>query len=101
KKQHRLIAFISLAAHNRKGCEIAWKYMQDNWNKTEKIYDEHSRDLIHLVENVPCHFVNEQRANEVRNFYANHPNPIFEGTIGKVLQQINIRQLVLQHHENS
>ena len=50
RKQDHSTAFISLATHNRKGCELAWKYMQENWNKIEDIYGEHDVHLIHFVE---------------------------------------------------
>ncbi|CAF3810415.1 unnamed protein product [Rotaria magnacalcarata] len=57
--------------------------MEDNWNKIENIYGEYSLDLIHLVEIVPSHFVNEKHEEEVRKFYANHPNPLLSEPIGK------------------
>ncbi|CAF3787078.1 unnamed protein product [Rotaria magnacalcarata] len=41
--------------------------MEDNWNKIENIYGEYSLDLIHLVEIVPSHFVNEKHEEEVRS----------------------------------
>jgi hypothetical protein len=29
---------------------MAWKYMQENWDKIEDIYGEHDMHLIHFVE---------------------------------------------------
>ncbi|CAF5170325.1 unnamed protein product, partial [Rotaria magnacalcarata] len=46
RKQDHETAFVTLAAHNCKGCEIAWKYLQDNWNKIEETYGEHDAHLI-------------------------------------------------------
>ncbi len=50
RKQDHLTGFIALASHNRKGCELTWKYMQDNWDKIEDIYGECDSHLIHFVE---------------------------------------------------
>ncbi|CAF3572265.1 unnamed protein product [Rotaria sp. Silwood1] len=101
RKQDHLKAFVALATHNRNGCEIAWKYMQENWNKIEDIYGEHDTHLIHFVEHVPSHFVTEQRAEEVRKFYIDHSNPLLDRSIKKVLEQINLRRVVLERHEHS
>jgi hypothetical protein len=39
-----------LAEHNRKGCEISWKYMQENWDQIEELYGEHDSHLIQFVQ---------------------------------------------------
>ena len=48
--QDHLIAFTSLAGHNRQGSEICWKYLQENWPAIEEMYGEHDPHLIHFVE---------------------------------------------------
>lgn len=50
RKQDHLTAFSALASHNRRGSEICWKYMQENWNKIQHIYGPHDTHLIHFIE---------------------------------------------------
>ncbi|CAF1004993.1 unnamed protein product [Adineta steineri] len=101
RKQDHITAFKSLAAHNPKGCEIVWNYMQQNWDKIEEIYGENDSHLIHAVEHCPSHFVTKERAEEVQKFYVDHPNPLLDRPTKKVFEQINIRRLVLERHERS
>ncbi|CAF0767562.1 unnamed protein product [Rotaria sordida] len=101
RKQDHLTAFSSLASHNRRGCEICWTYMQENWNKIERTYGQHDSHLIHFIESIPALFASLERSDEVRKFYINHPNPLLDRPIKKALEQINIRRLVLERHEHS
>ncbi|CAF2767718.1 unnamed protein product [Rotaria sp. Silwood2] len=101
RKQDHLSAFSSLASHNRRGCEICWTYLQENWNKIEKSYGQHDSHLIHFIESIPGLFASKERSNEVRQFYIDHPNPLLNRSIKKVLEQINIRRLVIERHEQS
>ncbi|CAF1256201.1 unnamed protein product [Adineta ricciae] len=101
RKQDHVSACVALAGHNRHGCEIAWKYIQENWDKIEDIYGETDNHLIHVVEHAPSHFVTKERADEVEKFYADHSNPLLDRPIKKVLEQIKIRGLVLERHERS
>ncbi|UJR09355.1 hypothetical protein I4U23_013599 [Adineta vaga] len=101
RKQDHVAACAELAEHNRHGCEIAWKYIQENWDKIEEIYGETDNHLIHLIEHAPSHFVTKERADEVEKFYADHPNPLLHRPIHKTLEQIKIRRLVLERHERS
>ncbi|CAF3083526.1 unnamed protein product [Rotaria socialis] len=101
RKQDHLSAFSSLAAHNRRGSEICWMYMQENWKKIVQLYGEHDSHLIHYIENIPGLFASVERSEEVRKFYIAHPNPFLDRSIKKVLEQINIRRLVLERHEQS
>jgi hypothetical protein len=45
RQEYRLTGFVALATHDRKGCQLAWKYMQDNWDKIEDV-----SYLIHFIE---------------------------------------------------
>ncbi|UJR36799.1 hypothetical protein I4U23_029513 [Adineta vaga] len=101
RKQDHLTGFASLAAHNRRGCELCWTYMQKNWKQIEMIYGEHDTHLLHFIETIPALFVSKERAEEVRKFAIDHPNPFLERSIKKVLEQINIRRHVLERHELS
>jgi hypothetical protein len=63
RKQDHLIAFSSLAAHNRCGSELCWRYMQEHWQDIEDLYGEHDSHLIHFVEvrvNVYTVYVNNE-----------------------------------------
>ncbi|CAF5147907.1 unnamed protein product, partial [Rotaria magnacalcarata] len=99
RKQDHLNAFSALAAHNRRGSEICWKYMRENWEKIVQLYGEHDSHLIHYIEHIPGLFASVERSEEVRKFYIAHPNPFLDRSIKKVLEQINIRRLVLERHE--
>ncbi|CAF1087773.1 unnamed protein product [Rotaria magnacalcarata] len=101
RKQDHLNAFSALAAHNRRGSEICWKYMRENWEKIVQLYGEHDSHLIHYIEHIPGLFASVERSEEVRKFYIAHPNPFLDRSIKKVLEQINIRRLVLERHEQS
>jgi len=99
RKQDHLTGFASIANHNRQGRELCWTYLQENWDKIEHIYGEHDTHLIHFIENVPAFFVSEDRAEEVRKFYIAHPNPLLDRSIKKVIEQINIRRVILERNE--
>ncbi|CAF1231329.1 unnamed protein product [Rotaria magnacalcarata] len=101
RKQDHEAAFVTLAAHNCKGCEIAWKYLQDNWNKIEETYGEHDAHLIKFIEKVPSHFATRDREEEVQKFYVDHPNPLLNRSIKKVLELINIRRAILERDEHN
>ncbi|CAF4116475.1 unnamed protein product [Rotaria socialis] len=101
RKQDHKTAFVALATHNCKGCEIAWKYLQDNWNKIEETYGEHDAHLIKFIEDVPNHFVTKDREEEVQKFYVDHPNPLLDRSIKKVLELINIRRTILERDEHN
>ncbi|CAF0921394.1 unnamed protein product [Adineta ricciae] len=101
RKQDHLTGFASLASHNRRGCELCWKYMQDNWQHIETIYGAHDTHLLHFIETIPALFISKERAEEVRKFFVAHPNSFLERSIKKVLEQIHIRRLVLDRNELS
>ncbi len=50
RKQDYLAGFVALAANNRRGSEMCWTYMQDNWDKIERIYGKHDTHLIYFIE---------------------------------------------------
>ncbi|CAF3381776.1 unnamed protein product [Rotaria sp. Silwood1] len=101
RKQDHLSAFSSLASHNRRGCEICWTYLKQNWKKIEQSYGQHDSHLIHFIESISGLFASIERMDEVRKFYVDYPNPLLDRSIKKVLEQINIRRLVLERHEHS
>jgi len=101
RKQDHLIAFTSLASHNRYGAEICWEYLKTNWDKIEDIYGEHDTNLIHFIEKVPSLFCSENYVEQVEKFHRNHSNPILDRPLKKVVEQIHLRRRLIENDEKN
>ncbi|PFX27024.1 Puromycin-sensitive aminopeptidase [Stylophora pistillata] len=72
-----------------KGREMAWKFVQENWDELHNRY-EGGFLLSRLIKSTTDMFVTEEAAKEVEEFFANRSVPAAERTIQQSLENIRL-----------
>lgn len=79
---------IGSVAWNRKGRELAWKFLQSRWEEFNRRYGKGGFLLARLISSTTSDFVTEDKAKEVEEFFRTHPAPAAERTIRQSIERI-------------
>ena len=82
-------------AGNLRGRQLAWQFVQDNWDEFDRRYGDGGFGLMRLV-SVCGNFVDAAKIDEVEAFFANHPAPAGERTIRQSLEKIRLNSKWLE-----
>jgi len=78
---------IGAVAGNPAGLEMAWQFLQDNWEELSKIYSGGFL-LSRLLKSCTQDFSTEERAIQIEKFFAAHPAPAAERTLKQSVEHI-------------
>lgn len=76
---------------NRFTGEIGWQFIQANWSTIEKRYGEGGHLLTYFVDAVGGAFNTSDKAREIEQFFANHPNPGIERKVKQAIERTELR----------
>lgn len=83
-----VIFLIGSAAHNPKGRQITWQWLQDNWSAIEKFTTGQNFLISGMISSATGYFNTFAKADEVHAFFETHPVPSAERTIRQSIESI-------------
>lgn len=88
RSQDTLYGVLSVA-RNHKGRELAWKFLQDNWDIFHNRYQSGGINLLtYIIGGTTENFTTLAKAEEVEEFFKSHPAPGAERKIKQSLERI-------------
>lgn len=85
---------ISFIWANPAGQDLAWEYIQNNWELITKMFA--GGHLYARFIQPAVHFVDDAKALEIENYFKNHSSVGLERTIAQVVEQIRANALWLK-----
>ncbi|KAM7507474.1 hypothetical protein LguiA_017927 [Lonicera macranthoides] len=76
-------------AVSREGCEIAWKWLKDNWDHIYKTWGS-GRLITHFISSIVSPFSSEMKVKEVEEFFATRTKPSFARTLKQSIERVLI-----------
>jgi puromycin-sensitive aminopeptidase len=94
------VSVIGAVAGNRKGRNLAWEFVRNNWGEFDRRYGRGGFAIMNLVA-ITGAFTTTERAEEVEAFFQTHPAPSAERTIKQSVERIrlNVRWLERNRRE--
>eukprot|EP01095_Lingulamoeba_sp_RSL-Kostka_P011748 TRINITY_DN4557_c0_g1_i2.p1 TRINITY_DN4557_c0_g1~~TRINITY_DN4557_c0_g1_i2.p1 ORF type:complete len:672 (+),score=285.29 TRINITY_DN4557_c0_g1_i2:90-2105(+) len=86
RSQDAVFVIISVA-NNPKGSELAWQFLQDNWDKLYNLY-QGGFLLSRLISGIISQFSTEEKALEIEAFFVEHPCPAGKRSISQGLETV-------------
>ena len=87
RSQDTIRVLVSVAS-NRRGRDLAWEFMKDNWAELDRRYGEGGFAIMRLA-SISSLFTTEQKKQEVIEFFDSHPVPAAERTIRQGLERMS------------
>ena len=81
------ILVVASVASSKKGRDLAWKFIKDNWEELDRRYGRGGFAITRLV-GITGAFTTLERAREVEEFFKAHPAPSAQRTIQQSLERI-------------
>ena len=83
------VSLIGAVATNRKGRDLTWQFVKDNWAELDRRYGRGGFSITSIV-SVGGGFTTLERAAEVEEFFQTHPAPSAERTVQQTLERIRL-----------
>ena len=93
------VRFIAGIAMNPRGRDIAWRFMQKNWQTLTARY-KGGRELSYMLDPIGASS-SLKRAAELANFLKSHPAPGTERTVAQVVERIKSNAAWLERDKKS
>ena len=93
------ITVVTAVAANVHGRELAWQFVQDQWEEFDRRYGGGGFGLMRLV-GISGNFASEQRRTEVETFFQEHSAPAAERTIRQSLERIRLNATWLERNRS-
>jgi len=88
REQDIVYSFIDLTDHNL-GREAGWKFFKDNFSKFNEKIGSSGMLFDRLIKFVTSTFSSIEKAQEIKQFFDEHPVPVAERTIRQSLEEIS------------
>jgi puromycin-sensitive aminopeptidase len=88
RSQDTVLVVVSLAG-NRHGRALAWEFVKANWEELDRRYGRGGFAIMRLV-GITGAFTTPERAQEVEEFFRDHPAPSAQRTIQQSLERIRL-----------
>ena len=92
------VMLIGAVAAGRSGRDLAWDFLVDNWEELDRRYGSGGFALMRLV-SIAGGFTTLERAQEVEDFFRDHPAPAAARTIQQSLEAIRLSARWLELNE--
>ncbi|KAL0270641.1 UNVERIFIED_CONTAM: hypothetical protein PYX00_007987 [Menopon gallinae] len=100
RNQDSVFVIISVAAFSAIGRDLAWEFFKSHWEMFLERYQSGFL-LARLVKYTTENFVSEQKAQEIEQFFREHPCPGAERTVQQSLETIRLNEEWLKRDEAS
>ncbi|GLH04429.1 Aminopeptidase [Gryllus bimaculatus] len=99
RSQDSVFVIISVAM-TRRGRELAWDFIKENW---KMLWDRYEGGFLlsRLVKYPTENFSSEERAQEVEQFFKEHPSPGTERTVQQCIESIRLNAEWLARDQDS
>ncbi len=94
---HNTIRIVAGVASNRFGRDRAWEFVKANWSEFDRRYGEGGFGLMTLVD-ITGRFTTQERLEDVRSFFKEHPAPAAERSVRQSLERIRLNSAWLDHN---
>ena len=94
---HNTISVVVSVASNRRGSNLAWRFLKENWDEFDRRYGEGGFGLMRLV-SLTQRFSTLKMHDEVEAFFADHPAPAAERTVRQSLERIRLNAAWLERN---
>ena len=91
------VLIITAVASNQNGRDMAWTFIKDNWAELDRRYGQGGFAVMRLV-SITGGFTTHARADEVDQFFKDHPAPSAELTIQQSLERIRLNVQWLENN---
>ena len=88
RSQDTVLVVIAVAG-NRHGKDLAWEFVKTNWDELDRRYGRGGFAIMRLV-GITGAFTTTERAQEVEEFFREHPAPSAQRTIQQSLERIRL-----------
>ncbi|MBF8267012.1 MAG: hypothetical protein HW388_520 [Dehalococcoidia bacterium] len=94
------VMVVGSVGGNRHGRDLAWEFVKDNWEELDRRYGRGGFAIMRLV-SIAGAFTTLERAQDVEEFFRDHPAPSAQRTIQQTLERIrlNVRWLERNRQE--
>lgn len=100
KPQHTVLIMVHMAYRSYKGRILAWQLLKDNYKIFVDRYSEGSL-LKSVTKGTTERFVSEEYADEVEEFFKNHPTPCSERSIQQSIEAVRLNAAWLKRDEKA
>jgi puromycin-sensitive aminopeptidase len=83
----RVVAGVAANPHGR---DLAWEFVQENWQEFDRRYGGGGFLIVRLIESVTSSFTTLTKEREVAEFFLAHPVPAATRTVQQCLERIRI-----------
>jgi puromycin-sensitive aminopeptidase len=80
---------VTAVGSNRRGRDLAWEFVKDNWPEFDRRYGSGGFGLMRLV-SICGNFASSEKLADVETFFAGHPAPAAERTIRQALERVRL-----------
>ena len=94
---HNTVSVVVSVASNRRGRDLAWQFLKENWDELDRRYGEGGFGLMRLV-SLTQRFSTLRMHDEVEAFFADHPAPAAERTVRQSLERIRLNAAWLERN---
>ena len=94
---HNTVSVVVSVASNRRGRDLAWQFLKENWDELDRRYGEGGFGLMRLV-SLTQRFSTLRMHDEVESFFADHPAPAAERTVRQSLERIRLNAAWLERN---
>ena len=96
---HDTVRVVVSVAANRRGRDLAWEFLKDNWAEFDRRYGQGGFGLMRLV-SIASAFTSVDRREEVDRFFKDHPAPAADRSIRQSLERIQLNVAWLERNRS-
>ena len=96
---HDTVRVVVSVAANRRGRDLAWEFLKDNWDEFDRRYGQGGFGLMRLV-SITSAFASVDRREEVERFFKDHPAPAADRSIRQSLERIRLNVAWLERNRS-
>lgn len=83
---------LSSVASHPEGRRRSWRFLKDNWEAISKRFDTGGNHMLQsIIASVCAGFADNHAAQDIEQFFAQHPTPSASRTITEAIERIRIR----------
>ncbi|MFQ5872414.1 MAG: ERAP1-like C-terminal domain-containing protein, partial [Dehalococcoidia bacterium] len=91
------VLVLTAVAANRHGRDLAWEFIKSNWGELDSRYGKGGFMVMRLVSTTQA-FNTLERAEEVEQFFREHPAPAAQRTVQQSLERIRLNARWLERN---
>jgi puromycin-sensitive aminopeptidase len=99
-RTHNTIGVVVGVASNRRGRDLAWDFLKDNWKEFDRRYGKGGFGLMRLV-GIAARFTTQDKLEDVESFFQSNPAPAADRTVRQSLEAVKLNITWLAHNRQA